>query len=112
MAVPEVDSVEGTAAGGRLATAARTAHHEVIGRKRNDIVQSAADAVFPRRRLSAQSTAAVCGVFSPNTPEGACPNCHGIGRVHEVSEHTLVPDDRLTIRERAIAAWPTAVRSG
>lgn len=46
--------------------------------------------------------------FSPNTPEGACPNCHGIGRVHEVSERSLVPDDRLTIRERAVAAWPTA----
>src|SRR5579885_248846 len=22
--------------------------------------------------------------FSPNTPEGACPTCHGIGRIHEV----------------------------
>src|SRR5690242_11679279 len=46
--------------------------------------------------------------FSPNTPEGASPNCHGIGCVHEVDEHSLVPDDRLTIRERAIAAWPSA----
>jgi excinuclease ABC subunit A len=46
--------------------------------------------------------------FSPNTPEGACPNCHGIGRVHEVDEPSLVPDDKLTIRERAIAAWPSA----
>src|SRR6202000_1047409 len=46
--------------------------------------------------------------FSPNTPEGACPNCHGIGRVHEVSERSLVPNDKLTIRERAVAAWPTA----
>src|SRR6202789_1430348 len=46
--------------------------------------------------------------FSPNTPEGACPNCHGIGRVHAVSERSLVPDDSLTIRERAVAAWPTA----
>jgi excinuclease ABC subunit A len=46
--------------------------------------------------------------YSPNTPEGACPNCHGIGRVHAVSERSLVPDDRLTIRERAVAAWPTA----
>lgn len=46
--------------------------------------------------------------FSPNTPEGACPNCHGIGRVHEVTERSLVPDDTLTIRERAVAAWPTA----
>ena len=46
--------------------------------------------------------------FSPNTPEGACPRCHGLGRVYEVTEATMVPDDSLTIRERAIAAWPPA----
>lgn len=46
--------------------------------------------------------------FSPNTPEGACPQCHGLGRVYEVTEKSMVPDDSLTIRERAIAAWPTA----
>ncbi|WP_332872465.1 excinuclease ABC subunit UvrA [Pontibaca salina] len=46
--------------------------------------------------------------FSPNTPEGACPRCHGIGRVFDVTEELLVPDDSKTIRERAIAAWPPA----
>ncbi|HEY4337997.1 MAG TPA: excinuclease ABC subunit UvrA [Puia sp.] len=46
--------------------------------------------------------------FSPNTPEGACPTCHGLGRVYEVTERSMVPDDSLTIRERAVAAWPTA----
>jgi excinuclease ABC subunit A len=46
--------------------------------------------------------------FSPNTPQGACPQCHGLGRVFEVSEQSMVPDDSLTIRERAVAAWPTA----
>ncbi|HEY3745312.1 MAG TPA: excinuclease ABC subunit UvrA [Gemmatimonadaceae bacterium] len=46
--------------------------------------------------------------FSPNTPAGACPNCHGLGRVYEVTEKSMVPDDSLTIRERAIAAWPSA----
>jgi excinuclease ABC subunit A len=46
--------------------------------------------------------------FSPNTPEGACPKCHGLGRTYEVTERSMVPDDSLTIRERAIAAWPTA----
>jgi excinuclease ABC subunit A len=46
--------------------------------------------------------------FSPNTPEGACPACHGLGRVYEVTERSLVPDDSLTIRDRAVAAWPTA----
>ena len=46
--------------------------------------------------------------FSANTPEGACPRCQGLGRVYEVTERSMVPDDSLTIRERAIAAWPTA----
>src|SRR6201996_1190093 len=46
--------------------------------------------------------------FSPNTPEGACPECHGLGRVYEITEQTMVPDDSLTIRQRAVAAWPTA----
>ncbi|CAN5732185.1 excinuclease ABC subunit UvrA [soil metagenome] len=46
--------------------------------------------------------------FSPNTPQGACPRCHGLGRVFEVSEQTMVPDDSLTIRQRAVAAWPLA----
>jgi len=46
--------------------------------------------------------------FSSNTPEGACPECHGLGRVYEVTEKSMVPDDSLTIRQRAIAAWPSA----
>ncbi len=46
--------------------------------------------------------------FSPNTPEGACPRCHGLGRIYEVTERSMVPDNSLTIRERAVAAWPTA----
>ena len=46
--------------------------------------------------------------FSTNSPEGACPHCHGIGRLYDATEQTMVPDPSLTIRERAIAAWPTA----
>ncbi|WP_017733911.1 excinuclease ABC subunit UvrA [Nafulsella turpanensis] len=46
--------------------------------------------------------------FSPNTPEGACPRCHGLGRIYEVTEQSMVPDDSLSIRERAVAAWPKA----
>jgi excinuclease ABC subunit A len=46
--------------------------------------------------------------FSPNTPQGACPACHGLGRVYEVTEQSMVPDPGLTIRQRAVAAWPTA----
>ena len=46
--------------------------------------------------------------FSPNTPQGACPNCHGLGHVYEVTEDIMVPDPSLSIRERAIASWPPA----
>ena len=46
--------------------------------------------------------------FSPNTAQGACPTCHGLGTVFDVSERAMVPDDSLSIRERAVAAWPTA----
>ena len=46
--------------------------------------------------------------FSPNTPQGACPDCHGLGLVYDVTEQLMVPDDSLTIRERAVASWPTA----
>jgi excinuclease ABC subunit A len=46
--------------------------------------------------------------FSPNTPEGACPECHGLGRVYDATEESMVPDPTKTIRERAIAAWPLA----
>src|ERR1700712_5236528 len=46
--------------------------------------------------------------FSPNTAEGACPKCHGLGRVDEGTDQSMVPDPSLTIRERAVAAWPAA----
>ncbi|MFF3721354.1 ABC transporter [Streptomyces erythrochromogenes] len=46
--------------------------------------------------------------FSPNTAAGACPSCHGLGRIHRTSEELLVPDPGLSIREGAIAAWPGA----
>ncbi|MEU2546876.1 excinuclease ABC subunit UvrA [Streptomyces roseolus] len=46
--------------------------------------------------------------FSPNTAAGACPSCHGLGRIHETSEDLLVPDPDLSIREGAVASWPGA----
>ena len=46
--------------------------------------------------------------FSPNTTAGACPECHGLGRVHRTTEKSLVPDPSLSIRAGAVAAWPGA----
>ena len=46
--------------------------------------------------------------FSPNTAQGACPHCHGLGHLYDATEESMVPDPTLTIREKAIAAWPPA----
>jgi excinuclease ABC subunit A len=46
--------------------------------------------------------------FSTNTPDGACPKCHGLGRLYTATEQSMVPDPSLSIRERAISAWPPA----
>ena len=46
---------------------------------------------------------------SPRTRRrGRARSCHGLGRVYDATEASMVPDDSLTIRERAIAAWPPA----
>ena len=108
MAVPEVDSVEGLPPAvalqqqrGSPTTRSSVGSVTTLSNLLRMLYSRAGD--YPRNRplLYAES-------FSPNTPEGACPNCHGIGRVHEVDERTLVPDDTLSIRERAVAAWPAA----
>ena len=46
--------------------------------------------------------------FSPNTAIGACPTCHGLGRLHTVDTARLVGDGQISIRDGAIAAWPGA----
>lgn len=46
--------------------------------------------------------------FSPNTPEGMCPQCQGTGTVHEPTERSMVPDPTVSITDGAIAAWPGA----
>jgi excinuclease ABC subunit A len=108
MAVPVVDAVEGLPPAvalqqqrGSPTTRSSVGSVTTLSNLLRMLYSRAGD--YPRNQPLLYAEA-----FSPNTPEGACPNCHGIGRVHEVSERTLVPDDTLTIRERAVAAWPTA----
>ena len=43
-------------------------------------------------------------VFSFNSPEGACPECHGIGSHLEMDESKLIPDPNATLLQ-AIAPW-------
>ena len=41
--------------------------------------------------------------FSFNSPKGACPKCNGIGRLYQVNEKKIVPDESLSIRNGALA---------
>ena len=41
--------------------------------------------------------------FSFNSPKGACPKCNGIGRLYQVNEKKIVPDDSLSIKNGALA---------
>jgi len=52
------------------------------------------------------------GLFSFNTPYGACPECRGFGRVIEIDWNRVVPDGRLSIREGAVKPWNSPSRRG
>lgn len=108
MAVPEVDEIDGLPPAvalqqqrGSPTTRSSVGSVTTLSNLLRMLYSRAGD--YPRKQplLYAES-------FSPNTPEGACPRCQGLGHVYEVTERSMVPDDSLTIRERAIAAWPLA----
>ena len=108
MAVPEVDSIDG------LPPAVALQQQRGVGTTRSYVgsvttlsnlvrmLYSRAGVYPPGQPLLYAES------FSPNTAEGACPECHGLGRRYDVSEASMVPDPSLTIRERAVAAWPLA----
>lgn len=108
MAIPEVDEIEGLPPAvalqqqrGSVSTRSSVGSVTTISNLLRMLYSRAGDYPAGQSIIYAEA-------FSPNTPEGACPVCHGLGRVYEVTEKSMVPDDSLTIRERAVAAWPLA----
>ena len=45
------------------------------------------------------------GMFSFNSPLGACPKCRGFGRVIDIDYRLAIPDHSLSIEQGAIRAW-------
>ncbi|MER3373150.1 MAG: excinuclease ABC subunit UvrA [Allomuricauda sp.] len=41
--------------------------------------------------------------FSFNSPKGMCPECNGLGHVHEVNEHKIIPNKKLSIKAGGLA---------
>jgi excinuclease ABC subunit A len=108
VAVPDVDSIEGLPPAvalqqqrGSSSTRSSVGSVTTISNLLRMLYSRVGD--YPRgaRILYAED-------FSPNTPQGACPHCHGLGHVYDVTETAMVPDSSLSIRDRAIAAWPPA----
>jgi excinuclease ABC subunit A len=46
--------------------------------------------------------------FSFNSPHGACPDCQGLGAVYDFDPARVVPDDRKSLEEGAVAPWGDA----
>jgi len=106
--VPEVDSIEGLPPAialqqhrGSPTTRSSVGSVTTLSNSLRLLYSRAGDYPAGQGPLEAEA-------FSPNTPAGACPRCHGLGRTYDATEQSMVPDDSLTIRERAIAAWPPA----
>jgi len=108
MAVPEVDAIDGLPPAvalqqqrGTPTTRSSVGSVTTLSNLLRMLYSRAG--TYPRGQAHLEAEA-----FSPNTPAGACPDCHGLGRIYTATEQSMVPDDSLTIRERAIAAWPPA----
>lgn len=43
--------------------------------------------------------------FNFNTPYGACQRCEGFGSIIGIDEELVIPDDRLSVYEEAVAPW-------
>lgn len=106
--VPDVDSIEG------LPPAVALPQRRSGGSARSTVgsattISSVVRMVFSRVGTYPEGAPMLFAEdFSANTVQGACPTCHGIGRVYDVPDELMVPDDTLTIRDGALAAWPTA----
>jgi excinuclease ABC subunit A len=44
-------------------------------------------------------------MFSFNSPFGACPSCHGLGEITEVTEDKVIPNKDLSIMDGALAVY-------
>lgn len=108
MAIPEVDSIEGLPPAialqqqrGSPSTRSSVGSVTTLSNLLRMLYSRAGDYPKGQGIIYAEG-------FSPHSPEGACPACQGLGRVYDATEASMVPDPKLTIRERAIAAWPPA----
>ncbi len=64
--------------------------------------------------FSEKSACTTCGIsypeftpasFSFNSPQGACPDCDGLGWTTELDPELIIPNPELSLREGAVSVW-------
>ena len=106
--IPDVDAIEG------LPPAVALPQQRTVGSARSTVGSATSIGNVVRMLFSRVGTyppgadPLFAEDFSANTVQGACPRCHGIGQVYDVPLHLMVPDESLSIRDRALDAWPRA----
>ncbi len=51
-------------------------------------------------------------LFSFNSPQGACPECHGFGDLAAIDEDKIIPDRTKSLQEGAVEPWTKPVSRG
>lgn len=78
------------------------------------LVQESKEAPWQELLLSQAHSCEICGavypapssrLFSWNNPDGACPECGGIGEILRFDENLLVPNPALSVKKGAIKPW-------
>jgi excinuclease ABC subunit A len=99
---------------GRLAESFETALHLADGIAYTEEASSAGKEPGRRTIFSARFACPVSGftideieprLFSFNNPFGACPSCDGLGMTLYFDPELVVPDERVPLRNGAIAPW-------
>ena len=70
------------------------------GTELNEIKHYSRNLVCPTSGISYDEPAP--NTFSFNSPYGACPNCSGLGSIHEVNIKKIIPDNSLSINQGGI----------
>src|SRR3954469_21609107 len=90
MAIPEVDEIEGLPPAvalqqqrGGSSTRSSVGSVTTLSNLLRMLYSRAGD--YPRNQGIIYAEG-----FSPNTPQGACPQCHGLGRIYEATEASMV----------------------
>ncbi len=127
--VPEIDAkrkhtieavvdrlVSGKTTRQRLTDSVETALRIADGRVRVAFLDDGEERAYSDRRVCTKCGTAFPDLtpqlFSWNSPQGACPDCSGLGRTMAASEALVVPDETLTLAEGALVPWASRLKPG